>query len=131
MQPRRRLLNAASGPLVGLLFGVLLLSGCSGSDDPDPATPAADTIADLEPGSMDVVRVDFCDLVAERAVRAALRGPSTQAESWGNGEKPPLEGASSDVTHEFGCSWTRAGGYAARAWVFARPVTAAFADRVG
>lgn len=125
--PRRR----TPALLLAILLAILLAtSACSGSDSPQPAAPAADRIAELEPATMDLARVEFCDLITPRAVRAALRGPSTASESWGNGEKPPLEDSATDVTHEFGCSWTRAGGFAARAWVFARPVTRGFADRV-
>ena len=126
MLPRRSLVPL----LAGLLASLLLFGACSGSNDPEPAAAAADRIAELEPGSMDLVRVDFCDVVPPLAVRAALRGPSTAKEGWGNGDRPPLDDSATDLTHEFGCSWTRPGGFAARAWVFARPVTAAFADRV-
>jgi hypothetical protein len=37
---------------------------------------------------------------------------------------------SGDVGHEIGCAWTATGGAAARAWVYARPVTAALASTV-
>jgi len=113
---------------VVLLVAVLLLAGCSGSDEKDPVARAT-SLAGLDPGAMALVRVGFCDLVPASAVRKALDGKSTDEQEWGNGDEPPLDGAESDLTHEFGCAWARAG-HAARAWVFARPVAAAFGRQV-
>ena len=39
-----------------------------------------------------------------------------------------MAGIGKDVVHEIGCSWTGDDGTTARAWVFARPVNAAFAQ---
>lgn len=125
MSPRRpRILTA-----VALLTTATLLAGCSGSEEKEP-TAEVTRIADLNPATMNLVRISFCDLVPPAAIRAALRGPSTQHQEWGNGDVPPIDDAESDVTHEFGCAWSRSGGFAARAWVFARPVTAGFAGEL-
>jgi hypothetical protein len=115
--------------LAAAVLGTAVLAGCSGSDEPAPK-PAATSIAELDTITMDLARVAFCDLVPAKAVTAALTGAGTTAEDWGNGDRPPLDDAGSDVTHEFGCSWSRSGGFAARAWVFARPVTAGFGEQV-
>ncbi len=128
--PRVRARTAAvSGAVSAALAGLLLITACSGSDDPAPKATAT-AIADLDTGSMNLVRVGFCDLVPVEAVTAALTGPSTDLQEWGNGDAPPMDDAGSDVAHELGCAWARTGGYAARAWTFERPVTAAFANQV-
>jgi hypothetical protein len=74
-----------------------------------------------------LARAEFCDQVPEAAVRRALGGSPTTGASWGNGDPVDGEGGTGDVGHEIGCSWTAATGASVRAWVFARPVTAAFA----
>ncbi|MGO4255904.1 hypothetical protein [Marmoricola sp. RAF53] len=104
--------------------------GCGGPDEAAPKpTPTPTSIAQVDPGSMDLVRVAFCDLVPRKAVDTALGGADITSTSWGNGDTPPLEDAGSDLAHEFGCAWTGTD-RVARAWVFARPVTAAFGGEV-
>jgi hypothetical protein len=124
---RRRLIGLA----LALGVGTVGLSGCAGGSTP-PSTPAAvpSRVAQLEPASMNVVRIAFCDLMPPAAVTRALGGRATSSAHWANGQTPPLAGTTAgDVTHEFGCAWTR-GGEVARAWVFARPVTTTFAAEV-
>lgn len=130
MPPLSRTTTNLVGGLVGGLLLLSGLTGCSGSDQaaPEP-TPTPSSIGQLDPASMSLVRVAFCDLVPAAAVTAALGGPVASSATWGNGEAPPLDGAGSDLAHENGCSWTGAG-RVARAWVFGRPVTAAFARQV-
>jgi hypothetical protein len=114
-------------PLALTVLAVLaLVAGCGG----DPAattTPTPTSLAQLKPGRMDLVRVAFCDLVPAAAVKAAV-GPASTPQQWANGERPPGAGAG-DVGHELGCAWT-AGRRSARAWMFARPVSAAFGREV-
>ena len=126
--PRRRV--RALLPL--LLAAAVALGGCSDGEAP-ASSPVPDRIAELDPATTTLARVAFCDLVAASAITSALGGRHTDARHWRNGEAAPVRDDAApgdDLTHEFGCSWTRAGGFAARAWVFARPVTAAFARRV-
>jgi hypothetical protein len=115
---------AATLVVLGLLVG-----GCGGSDPGTPPHPRATSLAGLDSASMRLVRVEFCDLVPGSAVRKALGGPSTGQQHWGNGDQPPVEAGQGDLAHEFGCSWDR-DGLAARAWIFARPVSAGFVRSV-
>jgi len=110
---------------VSVIF--LAVSGCGGAD-PKPVTgPSAQPtpIARLDSASLHVVRVAFCDLVPKQAVRRALLATPTRARSWRNGD--PLPDAGGQLGHEFGCRWNGPHGRVARAWVFARPVSPAFA----
>jgi len=115
--------------LVAALLVAPLLAGCSGSDDAAPRPTTSPTpIGKLDAASVRLVRADFCDRVPASAVGAALGGKATTDDSWGNGDPVPASaGGNGEVGHEIGCSWTGADGAAARAWMFARPVTAAFA----
>jgi hypothetical protein len=105
-----------------------LLAACSGSGDtPPPATSAPTPITKLDLSRLQVARVEFCDRVPDAAVRRALGGKAEADDSWRNGDPVPGPAGTGDVGHEIGCAWTGAAGAAARAWVFARPVTAELA----
>lgn len=116
--------------LVLVVAAALGATGCSSHQSPAVVqTPAAVGYAQLVPARMQVVRVRFCDLVSRSAVSRALAGTPSTSGRWDNGAAiPGVTGA--DIGHELGCSWTGPGGAVARAWVFARPVTAAFAGSV-
>ena len=115
--------------LVILLAG--LLTGCSGSKAAAPHPSAQPTPIGKLGKAVTVARAAFCDRVPASAVARALGGKAQAHQTWGNGDPAPSEGGSSgDVTHELGCSWTGAGGATARAWLFARPVDAAFAQTI-
>jgi hypothetical protein len=113
------------------LWGVLALAvcllagGCGGDPKPTPPKKEPTSISQLRSSEMRVVRVAFCDLVPKAAVRAALAAAPTRARSWRNGDR--VSEAGGEIGHEFGCAWYGPHGRVARAWVFARPVTAAFA----
>jgi hypothetical protein len=110
--------------VVVALLAAPLLAGCSGGD-PAPAKSAAPTpIARLDVAAVRLARVSFCDNVPGSAVRDALGGKAQDHDSWGNGDPVPGGTGAGDVGHELGCSWSTEPGTAARAWVFARPVTA-------
>jgi hypothetical protein len=105
-----------------------LASGCSGSHDRRTATTAAPTpIARLRSADVRLVRAPFCDRLPATAVRRALGAEPDAHDTWGNGDPVPGTSDSGDIGHELGCSWTATSGATARAWVFARPVTADFA----
>jgi hypothetical protein len=119
-------------------MAVPLLAGCNGSGGSTTAkTPGPTPITQLVATRVQVARAGFCDRVPASAVRRALDGKPEHDEHWGNGDPIPTSSASGaatsgvagsgDVGHEIGCAWTGAGGSSARAWVFARPVTADFA----
>lgn len=115
--------------MAAVATGALLLSmaGCSGDPGDQPAdVPTAERtpLRDYDTSGLTLVRSEFCDRVAEGAVTAALGEESTTDRSWLPGTRLP---GSSDLSNEFGCSWT-SGSVRATAWVFAPPVTA---DRAG
>jgi len=117
-----------SGFVASVLIGAVLTAGCSGSDEPSTTPTVAPTpIAKLDVGAVSLARAEFCDRVPRSAVRRALGGDAESDDSWGNGDPVATDEGSGDVGHEIGCAWTGAGGAAARAWVFARPVDAALA----
>jgi hypothetical protein len=119
------------GRALSAVAGVLVSAGlvaCSGSPrTPAPTTAAPTPIAKLDLSRIRVARAHFCDRVPDAAVRAALGGKAQADDSWGNGDPVPDGGGSGAVGHEIGCGWSGAGGTAARAWVFARPIAADFA----
>jgi hypothetical protein len=130
----RRLSTRQPGPWPGLVVGLvlaLLLAGCAGDDGEEAAPTASPTpIAQLNTAALDVPRIEFCPLVPDEAVSDALGAEPASDTAYGNGEETRLPGLGSDVVHEIGCSWTAEDGTVARAWLFARPVDAAFARTV-
>jgi hypothetical protein len=117
--------------VASVLVASLVLAGCSGSEDKKaaPRSAAPTPIGKLDTAAVRLTRSEFCDRVSAAAVRRALAGKAEADQHWGNGDPAPTgAGSSGDVTHELGCAWTGAAGAAARAWVFARPVDAGFAQ---
>ncbi len=115
--------------LAGALLLVLTVGGCGGEEQ--AARPPAPTpMARLNTTAMQVPRIEFCELVPDKAVADALGGEPDDTTSYGNGDEQQLPGVGTDVVHEIGCSWTTKEGAAARAWIFARPVETAFARTV-
>lgn len=123
---------AATVALVGV--GVLTRGG-GGVSPPSasplpssPTAPPATTLADLDTTSLTVRRTSFCSAIDAAQPGAALDAPVEARTSYDNGERvdlPDQQGADGrgDLAHEFGCSWSAAGGRAAQGWVFAPPVT--------
>ena len=122
------MLDSSARRLIAVLVLGAVAAGCGGEK---PAAPdAAPTpIARLGAAAMQVPRIEFCSLVPEAAVTDALGGTSESADSYGNGDEQELGGIGKDVVHEIGCAWTGRG-LTARAWVFARPISEAFARQV-
>jgi len=94
--------------------------GAAGSGDAAPQVTTLDQLASSDPV---VARGSFCDRVPDGAVVAALGGEPTASSDYANGDRAPLTEQTTDVAHEYGCSWTSGTGATARAWVFAPPVT--------
>ncbi len=115
-------------PLIAVLLLITAtLAGCGGDEAPTAGPSTSPTpIAALETTGMSLVRVEFCDLVPRASIRRALAGAAGSSASWTNGDPVP-GGKSGDLGHEIGCSWKGSNGRTARAWVFARPVSAPFA----
>ena len=113
---------------VGVGAGVILHS----PDKTAPTAHATTTLAQVDTTTMVVARRPFCDGIAAADVTAALGGEATDASSYSDGDKASLtspEGTVDDVAQEFGCTWTGTG-TAARAWVFAPPVTPGWAGQL-
>jgi hypothetical protein len=126
--------------LVAVALAAALAGGCSGGDkgSTDASATARPTpLAKLDTGTIRIARATFCDQVSSAEVRRALGAKPETDQHWDNGDPvpsagpdgsgPPQASTSGDVGHEVGCAWTTTAGAAARAWVFARPVTADFA----
>jgi hypothetical protein len=112
--------------LAFVVAAALLASGCSGEARTAPkASPTP--ISDLNTSAMEIPRIEFCKLVPAAAVRRALDGKPDSAHAYGNGDEVAVPEVGTEVVHEAGCSWSTDEGATARAWVFARPVDAAFA----
>ncbi len=107
----------------------LMLSGCA---EEKRSAPAAEPtpIAEVRTLAMEVPRIEFCGLVRDSAITEALDGKPDADASYGNGDEEELPDIGTVVLHEIGCSWTAEDGTTARAWVFARPISPAFARTV-
>lgn len=111
---------------------VTALTACtSGGDDPkaDP-TPTITSLSDLASEDPTIVRGEFCPRVAPGAIEEALGAEPSDSTSWRNGDRARVADGVRDVVHEYGCAWTTSDG-AARAWVFAPPVTTVRARELG
>lgn len=114
--------------LACLVAALLLTTSCS--EDKASAPKASPTpLASLDTTGMQIPRIEFCTLVADSAVKAALGAKPDSSASYSNGDDVDIPGVGKEVVHETGCSWSTDAGASARAWVFARPVDAAFARK--
>ena len=119
-----RRLAAATVVAAVCLLGI---GSCQGDDEPAPSaapSPSSTPLAALDTAALVVRRDSFCPDVDPDAVEEALGGDPDASTSYDNGEPARLTRTVEDVAHEFDCTWQRAGGTVARAWVFAPPVTA-------
>ena len=108
---------------------LLLATGCSEEKKATPE-PSPTPISSLNTAAMQVPRIEFCGLVPDAAVSDALGGKAKSDAAYGNGDVQRVAGVGQDVVHEIGCTWTAEDGSTAKAWVYARPVDAAFARTV-
>jgi hypothetical protein len=112
--------------LLAAVVLTLVATGCSSSESTAPkASPTP--MASLNTSSMQIPRIEFCTLVPDSAVKAALGGKPDSSASYRPGDSVVLPGVGKEVVHEIGCLWSTDAGATARAWIFARPVDAAFA----
>ncbi|MEO7350784.1 MAG: hypothetical protein ABIW17_02700 [Marmoricola sp.] len=114
--------------VAAVVFG-LLLTGCTEEKKVTPK-PSPTPIGSLNTLAMQVPRIEFCGLLPDTAVSHALGGKPDSDSAYGNGDLQELQGVGQDVVHEIGCSWAGKDGVAARAWVFASPISREFARRV-
>lgn len=120
---------------------VTALGACSGEAPPTSQVTAAPTPIDqLNTGSMELARIEFCSLLPSSAVRTALDGRSGTGERWRSGQEVAVSGdtaaetqssssSGKDVVRENGCRWS-ADGYSAAAWLYADDVSRADARRI-
>ncbi|WP_148615741.1 hypothetical protein [Nocardioides rubriscoriae] len=130
------LVVAAVVTLVVVVVGLVVVSGdddpapsTAPASSPTPTTPPVVPLSDVDTLTTAVRRGEFCDAVAPEAVEAALGAPATDTTSYGDGQDAPVTGRVRDIAHEFACDWTTRTA-AARAWVFASPVTPRFAKEL-
>lgn len=128
----RMLDSSARRCVLGVIAVVLglLLAACGGAEQKAAPKPAPTPIAKLDTVAMQVPRIEFCGLLPRSALTAALGAKQDSVTAYGNGDEQEISGVGKDVLHELGCAWTTTGGVIARAWVFARPIDAAFARKV-
>src|SRR4051812_21716911 len=118
--------------VVCVVAAAVVVAGCasSKSDDTSAPKPSPTPLASLNTTTMQIPRIEFCKLIPGAAVQQALVTKPDSDSSYGNGDEIDLPGIGKQVVHEIGCSWNSDDGSAARAWVFARPVDAAFGRTV-
>jgi hypothetical protein len=92
---------------------------------PAPAKPLATALSAADTTTMTVRRRAFCAAVPVADTAAALGSGASRPTAYRPGQKVALTPAVTDVADEWGCSWTGTAGRAARAWLFAPPVTTA------
>lgn len=129
---RFRLLAAAVAvTAAGVGVGIYLEHPDSASTPSEAARPSQrpTTLADVDTTTMVVQRRAFCDRVPSHDVEQALGGPATGSSSYDDGDTAHL-GSVTDVAQEYGCAWTGPKGTKAHAWVFAPPVTKAWAHQL-
>jgi hypothetical protein len=128
-RPIRSSSSAVRRAVVGTFALGVLLTGCTQEKKVAP-DPAPTPIANLNTVAMQVPRMEFCGLVRDAAISEALDGKPDADAAYGNGDEEELPEIGTEVVHEIGCSWTKDDDTAARAWVFARPITPTFAQTV-
>lgn len=127
----RLLIAAVVVTAAGVGLGVWLQHPSGGSTRPSAshASHATATLTDVDTTTMLVRRQAFCDRVDTAEVTRALGGAATGTSSYGDGDSARL-GNITDVAQEYGCAWTGPRGSSAHAWVFAPPVTRAWAQQL-
>lgn len=86
---------------------------------PTAALPSPTAPADLS--ALPIARQPFCDRLDERYVAEALGGRVDARTSYRPGDRVSLAPGTTDVAHEFGCTFKNEGAEA-RVWVFTAPV---------
>ncbi len=119
--------------LLALAAVAMLVAGCSADEEPStsPSTTStratAATLEDLDPASLAVRRAPFCSALDPAAVEAALGSPVSGTADYSSGDQARITEGIEDVAHEYACTVAAEGGTVARAWVFAPPVSEAWA----
>ena len=116
-----------------LTAGVVFALSTPDEAPPEPrpeADPEPSTLASYDTRGVSVVRGPFCDRVSPTGVEHALADVPTDSEEWTNGDRELLPDGTRDRVQEYGCRWTADDGTEASAWVFAPPVTRAFAGEL-
>jgi len=116
----RALLLAVVFTVVPVVVGVLMTGGSSAPAKPPAYSGTA--LRDFDSSSVTIARGAFCDRLPSAAVSAALGTGAKVARGYDSGQRASVGAGSSDVMHEYGCTYA-AGPAQAHAWVFAPPVS--------
>lgn len=123
----RILIGAVVLTAIAVGVGVLTLN------DDEPETPEVKgDLSTVDTTTMSVRRGAFCDRVPTEDVTEALGGTASEKKAYKDGDQTVISGTVNDVAQEYGCIWTgpEGSGTSARAWVFAPPVTQAWATQM-
>jgi hypothetical protein len=102
---------------------VLTMTGCTSDEDPVPVDPTTTPLTEVDLSGVEVARGPLCQALDEEAVTQLLGGRPTEVHVHDSGDRIRLADGSTDVAHEYGCTFRR-GPVTARTWVFAQPVAA-------
>jgi len=129
---RRTKLGIAALAALLLTAAVVIWGLAQGDRTPEEPVvePLSTPLSELDTTTMSVTRGAFCDRLSPADVEAALGGEPQRAGSYGNGDRAAITPRVRDVAHEYACSWSGRNGTGAAAWVFAPPVTPAWAKEL-
>ena len=119
----RRGLNAAVAGVVTAVavgVGVALEPVLPKTSTEDRAAVPDVPLSELKVYDITTTRTPFCHNISDSVVERAVGGPAVASE-YSSGDETALEPGLNDISHEFGCVYTR-GSTVARVWVFAAPV---------
>lgn len=111
--------------LTGLGVGIGVWRHAPASAPPAPVRYGA-PLASVDTTVLHVARAAFCDHVPRADVDAVLGGRPRSVTSYSPGRRAQVTSGVTDVADEYSCTW-RGASTTARAWVFAPPVTRAWA----
>jgi len=119
----------ASIVITAIVVGIGVLAHRPHAQPAPTATPLATALSSVDTTTLVVRRQPFCGDVSTADAAAALGGPVHSATGYAAGQRAQL-GSVNDVADEHGCRWVGGHGATASAWVFAPPITPAWAQQL-
>src|SRR6478672_1088200 len=98
--------SSARRPILAVpaaLLAVVVITGCS-EDEKAAPDPAPTPIASLNTVEMELPRIEFCQLVPNKAVENAVGGKPASHSSYKNDKKIEMAGVGKNIIHEIGCA---------------------------